>query len=153
MSALAPGREGRPGRDGRPGPAEPPEAGQDPSLGYLFGRLAIVEERVRAAVERRRADDPDPNDRFRGLYISDAQVDGLLGATGTPLVPDGASEAAAVALEQLETRADAPHGRGDPSGRPRSQRFPAVSRALRPSPLRPRACASRSPRRPRSDGS
>ena len=50
----------------------------DPSLAYLFGRLAIVEARVRAAVDRRRADDPDPGDRFRGLYISDAQVDGLL---------------------------------------------------------------------------
>jgi hypothetical protein len=52
----------------------------DPSLTDLLGRLAIVEARVRLAVERRRAGDPDPDDRFRGLYISDAQVDQLLGA-------------------------------------------------------------------------
>jgi hypothetical protein len=51
----------------------------DPSLADLFDRLAILEARVRRAVERRRAGDPDPDDRFRGLYVSDAQVDQLLG--------------------------------------------------------------------------
>lgn len=52
--------------------------GPDPSLVHLFGRLAILEARVRAAVDRRRSTDPDPDDRFRGLYISDTQVDQLL---------------------------------------------------------------------------
>jgi hypothetical protein len=50
----------------------------DPSVAYLLARLAVLEARVRAAVARRRATDADPNDRFRGLYISDAQVDELL---------------------------------------------------------------------------
>src|SRR5688572_7283754 len=56
-------------------PAVP--AAIEPSLRHLFGRLGIVEARVRMAVDRRRAGDPDPEDRFRGLYISDAQVDQL----------------------------------------------------------------------------
>jgi hypothetical protein len=48
------------------------------SVRYLYGRLGIVEARVRAAVAARRAGDPDPDDRFRGLYLSDSLVDGLL---------------------------------------------------------------------------
>jgi hypothetical protein len=84
--------------------AEP--RGPEPSLNYLLGRLAIVESRVRAAVERRRADDPDPGDRFRGLYISDAQVDGLLGNAGAPLIPEPWSEAAREALAALDRAAD-----------------------------------------------
>ena len=51
-----------------------------PSLAHLVGRLSIVGARVRLAVERRRAIDSEPDDRFRGLYISDAHVDELLGA-------------------------------------------------------------------------
>jgi hypothetical protein len=46
----------------------------DPSLAYLAARLAVLEEHVRAAVAARRARDPDPDDRFRGLYVSDAQA-------------------------------------------------------------------------------
>jgi hypothetical protein len=42
----------------------------DPSLLHLFGRLAVIEERVADAVERRRAVDPNPDDPFRGLYLS-----------------------------------------------------------------------------------
>jgi ATPase family associated with various cellular activities (AAA) len=87
----------------RPG-AEVPGA-PDPSLAYLFGRLAIVEARVRAAVDRRRADDPDPNDRFRGLYISDAQVDGLL-AGATSLVEEAWTTAAVDARTSLDRAAD-----------------------------------------------
>ena len=65
----------------------------DPSLAYLFARLALVEARVRAAVDRRRADDPDPDDRFRGLYISDAQVDALLAGPPGTLVRAPADDA------------------------------------------------------------
>ena len=78
---------------------------------YLHDRLALVASRVAAAVARRRADDPDPTDRFRGLYISEAQVDGLLdgrpgpGATGP--VDDPTIEAAARLGAQLEAAADA----------------------------------------------
>jgi Winged helix domain, variant/ATPase family associated with various cellular activities (AAA) len=43
---------------------------KDPSLAHLFGRLGVIEERVAHAVERRRAVDPNPDDPFRGLYLS-----------------------------------------------------------------------------------
>ena len=83
-----------------------PRSDADPSLAYLLGRLGIVEARVRAAVDRRRADDPDPSDRFRGLYISDAQVDGLLVGQAGRLVPESLNVAAADALAALDLRAD-----------------------------------------------
>ncbi len=96
MSRAAP-----PGAD-----AEQALGPSDPSLIYLLGRLSLIEQRVRAAVERRRAVDADPGDRFRGLYISDEQVDGLLDRPGGPLVPPEADEAVAHLREALETRAD-----------------------------------------------
>jgi len=84
----------------------------DPSLAYLFGRIGIVEARVRAAVDRRRADDPDPGDRFRGLYISDAQVDGLLDIARPALVPEPWTAEAAAALSALDRAADAAEAAG-----------------------------------------
>lgn len=57
------------------------------SLGHLLARLGIVESRVRRAVELRRAEDPEPNDPFRGLYLSDEAVDRLLAAGQAPLAP------------------------------------------------------------------
>ena len=51
---------------------------EDSSVTYLYRRLAAVEARVRATVARRRAVDSDPDDRFRGLYISDSHVDHML---------------------------------------------------------------------------
>ncbi|MEA2842529.1 MAG: hypothetical protein QOJ69_200, partial [Actinomycetota bacterium] len=48
----------------------------------------MVEARVRVGVERRRSDDPDPGDRFRGLYAPDSEVDRLLAGTRLPLLPD-----------------------------------------------------------------
>jgi hypothetical protein len=45
---------------------------------HLIGRLAVLEGRVAAAVERRRDGDPEPHDAFRGLYLSDDHVDRLL---------------------------------------------------------------------------
>ncbi len=77
----------------------------DPSLAYLFARLGLLEARVRAAVDRRRAADPDPEDRFRGLYISEPQVDALLAGTPGPLVPSPAESAAAGLLADLDARA------------------------------------------------
>lgn len=91
---------------------EPLARALDPSLAYLFGRLGIVEARVRAAVERRRADDPDPGDRFRGLYISDAQVDGLLDGARPELVPDAWTAEATEALAALDRAADAAEASG-----------------------------------------
>jgi ATPase family associated with various cellular activities (AAA) len=78
----------------------------DPSRAYLFGRLAIVEARVRAAVDRRRSDDPDPGDRFRGLYISDSQVDGLLANAAASVIEDAWTAAAVDTLAVLDRAAD-----------------------------------------------
>ncbi len=77
----------------------------DASLGYLQARLGIVEARVRAAVARRRASDADPDDRFRGLYISEAQVDALLAGPEQRLVPEPADAAAAAQLVELDAQA------------------------------------------------
>jgi hypothetical protein len=79
-------------------------AGVDASLAYLLGRLAIVEVRVRATVAARRASDANPDDPFRGLYLSDEHVDRLLsGASAPPPPPDGDSVAL---LRRLEADAD-----------------------------------------------
>lgn len=61
------------------------DPGGDPVV-HLYRRLGVVEARVREAVAARRAVDPDPDDRFRGLYISDSMVEGLL-AGGPPAAP------------------------------------------------------------------
>jgi hypothetical protein len=86
-------------------PDPSPPLAADPSLAHLFARVALLEARVRAAVDRRRASDTDPEDRFRGLYISEAQVDALLAGPAGPLVPPAADVAAASLLADLEARA------------------------------------------------
>ncbi|MCI0396435.1 MAG: ATP-binding protein [Chloroflexi bacterium] len=50
------------------------------SLEEILTALAYVDLRVRWAVARARAAGLDPDDEFRGLYISEAQVDNLLGS-------------------------------------------------------------------------
>ncbi|NUU16767.1 ATP-binding protein [Cellulomonas humilata] len=57
----------------------------DASTAHLLGRLGVVEERVRELIERRRRDDPQPDDPFRGLYLSDETVERLL--SGGPVEP------------------------------------------------------------------
>ena len=47
-------------------------------LDYLSGRVSLVEGRVRALIEHRRRGDPNPDDPFRGLYLSDEAIDRLL---------------------------------------------------------------------------
>ncbi len=51
----------------------------DASARHLLDRLAVVEARVHAEVERRRESrgSDDPEDRFRGLYVSEMRVDDL----------------------------------------------------------------------------
>jgi hypothetical protein len=77
----------------------------DASLAHLLARVAVVEDRVRTLVESRRVDDPQPDDPFRGLYLSEEAVDRLLAsAAGTPEWAGGdprldACEAAADAVE------------------------------------------------------
>jgi winged helix domain-containing protein/ATPase family protein associated with various cellular activities (AAA) len=78
------------------------------SLAHLRGRCAAVEERVRAAVERRRAADEDPDDAFRGLYISEEHVDRLLGEAQHAGNPVGAE-----LLARVEAGADAAVAAGE----------------------------------------
>ena len=61
------------------------------SLGHLLGRLEVVEERVRELVSARRSTDPEPHDLFRGLYVSDADVDRLLSADVAAAPGDGSA--------------------------------------------------------------
>jgi len=86
----------------------------DASTRHLAGRLGVVEARIRAAVLRRRSDDPDPDDRFRGLYVSEVQVDALLGGGPGPLLPVAPDPAAAAALAAVEAEADAAETAGEP---------------------------------------
>ena len=91
-------------------PSDPAEPEPDPSLRYLAVHLELLGFRVRAAVDRRRAADPDPDDRFRGLYISDAQVEDLLAGPPGPPVPaeaDAAAEPARLAIERAADEAEA----------------------------------------------
>lgn len=63
------------------------------SAAYLQMRLALVEARVRALVALRRSSDPDADDAFRGLYVSDDQVDRMLAPSPEipPLPPPATS--------------------------------------------------------------
>src|SRR6267378_7908574 len=81
----------------------------DPSLIHVLRRLELVEARVRAAVARRRTTDPETDDRFRGLYISQTHVDRLLADRSVPAAPD---PAAAKAREDIEADADASEKEG-----------------------------------------
>ncbi|MFD8980885.1 ATP-binding protein [Streptomyces sp. NPDC059564] len=60
---------------------------------YLWTRLRLVEERVRQAVALRRAVDPDPDDPYRGQYLTPEAVarvlDGGHGPGLPALGPDG----------------------------------------------------------------
>jgi hypothetical protein len=63
------------------------------SLPHVFARLAALERRIRAAVAVRRGSDPNPDDPFRGLYLSDEAIDALLASRREPYVPFQASAA------------------------------------------------------------
>jgi ATPase family associated with various cellular activities (AAA) len=83
----------------------------DPSLDHLRGRLTVLERRVRSAVARRRAVDENPDDRFRGLYLADSDVDRLLRERDdTVEAPDGEI---ATFRADVEARADAAEAVGD----------------------------------------
>ncbi len=55
------------------------------SLAHVLGRLGVLEERIRHLVAVRRADDPAPDDPFRGLYLSDEAVEHLLTGPRQPV--------------------------------------------------------------------
>ncbi|MFF3953829.1 ATP-binding protein [Streptomyces sp. NPDC001890] len=50
----------------------------DPNLRHLLARAVAVEQRIRRAVEARQLTDPDPDDAFRGLYLTDENIARLL---------------------------------------------------------------------------
>ncbi|MFL5929025.1 MAG: ATP-binding protein [Gaiellaceae bacterium] len=64
----------------------------DASLRHLYARLRALDDHVRAAVDRRRAGVHGPDDPFRGLYVSEQDVDALLAGPAEPL-PALAAEA------------------------------------------------------------
>jgi hypothetical protein len=94
-----------PGQPGDPvaqaaGTGEVPEAlGLEPEEGraahdtglHLRLRLGLLDAQVRAAVTARRAVDPNPDDAFKGLYISDQDTDRLLEG-GWPAMPEPSPE-------------------------------------------------------------
>ncbi|MEU8525934.1 ATP-binding protein [Streptomyces sp. NPDC048629] len=75
-------------------------------MDHLLGRLGIVEARVRRAVLARRAGDPEADDPFRGLYLSDDAVLRILDEPATVPPPDpvdGGDREAVDALEAAES--------------------------------------------------
>ncbi|WP_079193271.1 ATP-binding protein [Streptomyces sp. CB02488] len=64
-------------------PAAPPDAEET----QLWARLRLVEERVRRAVEDRRAADPDPDDPYRGQYFTPEAITRILDEPGGLGVP------------------------------------------------------------------
>ncbi|MEO5832490.1 MAG: ATP-binding protein [Nakamurella sp.] len=80
----------------------------DESLTYLLHRVGLVEDRIRALVQQRRHDDPAPDDPFRGLYVTEDDVDRLL-THRQALLSDASRNARAVG-ETSESR-PAPRGR------------------------------------------
>ncbi|MFF5668090.1 AAA family ATPase [Streptomyces griseofuscus] len=54
----------------------------------LWTRLRLIEERVRYAVAARRAVDPDPDDPYRGQYLTPEAVERILEGSGGLGLPD-----------------------------------------------------------------
>ncbi|WP_330241933.1 ATP-binding protein [Streptomyces sp. NBC_00525] len=66
----------------------------DLNLRHLLARATAVELRVRRAVEARRSTDPDPEDAFRGLYLTDENIARLLDEEGARGFPDPVGDGA-----------------------------------------------------------
>ncbi|GAB2484466.1 ATP-binding protein [Jatrophihabitans fulvus] len=81
-----------------PGELLDPADTLDASLAHLRARLEALEGRVATVIAQRRARRPLADDRFRGAFLSDAQIDALLadpgGATEGGHDPAAAVEAA-----------------------------------------------------------
>ncbi len=96
----------------RAGPHTAPDAAPDPlpdagqsSRAYLLARLGLVEQRVRRAVAARRQTDPDPDDTFRGLYVSDETARRLLDGPAPAPFPDDVDADQLAGIEALADRA------------------------------------------------
>ncbi|MEV6242740.1 ATP-binding protein [Lentzea sp. NPDC051838] len=59
----------------------------------IFERMAVLERRIRTAVAARRATDPNPDDPFRGLYLSDEVIEALLDSGREPFAAFSSSPA------------------------------------------------------------
>lgn len=59
---------------------------------HLLARIGAVELRLRRAVAERRAADPNPDDQFRGLYLSDEAIDALLATRREPFEAPAGTE-------------------------------------------------------------
>ncbi|QXE33810.1 ATP-binding protein [Streptomyces sp. GMY02] len=81
---------------------------EDPSLRHLLDRVVLVEERVRRAVAARRETDPNPDDAFRGLYLTDEAVNRLLDARPQAPAPDRTDAARHAEAEARADTADPP---------------------------------------------
>jgi hypothetical protein len=88
----------------------------EPSLAYLGRRLEVVEACVGLAVARMRAAESNPDDRFRGLYVTGERATELLAADRARPAPDESVEKVraglAAALVEAERRADDAEARG-----------------------------------------
>ncbi|WP_435865736.1 ATP-binding protein [Streptomyces virginiae] len=70
-----------------PAPAPDPDRALDGEVPHLWARLRLVEERVRMAVDLRRAVDPDPDDPYRGQYLTPEAVARILDGEPAPDLP------------------------------------------------------------------
>ncbi|MEU9965900.1 ATP-binding protein [Streptomyces malaysiensis] len=95
-------------------PADAETEEPDPSLRHLLDRATLVEQRIRRTVHTRQLTDPNPDDAFRGLYLSDETIHRLLdsGRPHDSTVPDDADSAL---LAEAEARADAAARAGSPT--------------------------------------
>ncbi|MFJ7628672.1 ATP-binding protein [Streptomyces sp. NPDC097595] len=83
----------------------------DLNLRHLLARATAVEQRVRRAVEARQRTDPDPEDAFRGLYLTDENIARLLNEEGARGFPDAVGEEGATGVpdaSDLVARDDGP---------------------------------------------
>jgi hypothetical protein len=101
----------------RPKGSRVPESGVEIATSHLAARLEVLEARVAMAVARRRAARPPAvDDRFRGVFLSDAEVDSLLTMTGTvPTAPVGPQRGGDDLLARVEGAVDEAEAAGGPT--------------------------------------
>ncbi|MEU6266881.1 ATP-binding protein [Saccharopolyspora shandongensis] len=72
-----------------------------PDLNYLWARLGLIERRVREVVAARRAADPQPDDPYRGLYVTPDDVDRILASPAKSWAATRDDDPAAAELDSL----------------------------------------------------
>ncbi|MFJ2092647.1 ATP-binding protein [Streptomyces sp. NPDC087901] len=82
----------------------PGHPAEDPDLRHLLARAVDVEQRIRHAVEARQRTDPDPEDAFRGLYLTDENIARLLDEDGARCFPEPVRGDAALVDGKTPTR-------------------------------------------------